>query len=454
MIKFRLVIVGVGFVGIYVVDILLKVECKFDVLIDFFEQLLVFYGFVCYGVVFDYLCIKGIIMVLCDVFDCGDICLFGNVCFGEDIIFDDFKKYYNVVIFVIGVICDILFDIFGIDVVVFYGVVDYVSWFDGYLDVLWEWLLDVVFVGVLGNGNVVFDVVCMFVKYVEDLFVIEVLVNVYEGLKVSVVIDVYIFGCCGFVQVKFILFELCEFGELCDVDMVVYDEDFDYDEVLKDVVVSNKQVMVIDWILQLWCKCDLVNNVGGMVFWCLYLYFWVKLVEVCKDEMGCVVVFVYECMKFDGQGGVVGMGELCEVLLQVLYCVIGYFGFLLFGVLFDKKYGVIFNCEGQVFVKDFNEQVFGIYVMGWIKCGLVGLIGYIKFDVMEIVWYIINDQGLWWYLEDFSEDVILVFFVECGVVWMDLDGWYCFDEYEIVFGVFEECVWIKVVLCDEMVCVF
>ena len=230
MTKLRLAIVGAGPAGIYAADILLKAERKFDVSIDLFEQLPAPYGLVRYGVAPDHPRIKGIITALRDVLDRGDIRLFGNVRFGEDITLDDLKKHYNAVIFATGAIRDTSLDIPGIDAVASYGAADYVSWFDGHPDVPREWPLDAASVGVLGNGNVALDVARMLAKHAEDLLVTEVPANVYEGLKVSAVTDVHIFGRRGPAQVKFTPLELRELGELRDVDMVVYDEEFDYEE--------------------------------------------------------------------------------------------------------------------------------------------------------------------------------------------------------------------------------
>ena len=75
--------------------------------------------------------------------------------------------------------------------------------------------------------------------------------------------DVHVFGRRGPAQVKFTPLELRELGELRDVDMVVYDEDFDYDEASKAAIASNKQVMVIDRVLQSWRKRPSANNAGG-----------------------------------------------------------------------------------------------------------------------------------------------------------------------------------------------
>ena len=67
--------------------------------------------------------------------------------------------------------------------------------------------------------------------------------------------DVHVFGRRGPAQVKFTPLELRELGELRDVDMIVHDEDFDYDEALASARSRrNKQVLVIDRVLQQWRK--------------------------------------------------------------------------------------------------------------------------------------------------------------------------------------------------------
>src|SRR4051794_4730620 len=142
MTKLRLAIVGAGPAGIYAADILLKAERKFDVSIDLFEQLPAPYGLVRYGVAPDHPRIKGIVTALREVLDRGDIRLFGNVRFGEDITLEDLKRHYNAVIFATGAIRDAGLDIPGIDAIGSYGAADFVSWFDGHPDVPREWPLD------------------------------------------------------------------------------------------------------------------------------------------------------------------------------------------------------------------------------------------------------------------------------------------------------------------------
>jgi ferredoxin--NADP+ reductase len=451
MSKLRLAIVGAGPAGIYAADLLLKAERAFDVSIDLFEQLPAPYGLVRYGVAPDHPRIKGIITALRDVLDRGDIRLFGNVRFGEDITLEDLKKHYNAVIFSTGAIRDAGLDIPGIDADSSYGAADFVSWFDGHPDVPREWPLDAQSVAVIGVGNVALDVSRMLVKHAEDLLPTEIPDNVHAGLAASQITDVHVFGRRGPAQVKFTPLELRELGELRDVDMVVYDEDFDYDEATKTAISSNKQIMVIDRVLQSWRTRPSVNNAGGEASRRLHLHFWAKPVEVKKDADGRVAALVYERTRPDGEGGVTGTGELREVPIQQLYRAVGYFGSPVPGVPFDERHGVIPNHEGQALHPDSNEIVPGVYATGWIKRGPVGLIGHTKSDAMETVRHVINDQGSWWQPQDPSEESIPALLAERGVRWTDIDGWHRLDEHEVALGAPHARARIKVVARDEMV---
>ncbi|GGH36415.1 FAD-dependent oxidoreductase [Microbacterium album] len=451
MTKLRLAIVGAGPAGIYAADILLKTERKFDVSIDLFEQLPAPYGLVRYGVAPDHPRIKGVIGALREVLDRGDIRIFGNVRFGQDITLDDLKRHYNAVIFATGAIRDADLDIPGIDAEGSFGAADFVSWFDGHPDVPRTWPLTASSVGVIGNGNVALDISRILAKHAIDLLPTEVPQNVYEILEASPVTDVHVFGRRGPAQVKFTPLELRELGELRDVDMVVYDEDFDYDEASKTAVATNKQVKVIDRILQSWRQRDSVNNAGGSASRRLHLHFWARPVEVRTDEAGRVAALVYERTRPDGHGGVEGTGELREVTMGQLYRAVGYFGSPLPGVPFDERHGVIPNHEGQVLAQDSNERVPGMYATGWIKRGPVGLIGHTKSDAMETIQHLVTDQGSWWQPEDPSEEAIPALLAERGIAWTDLEGWHRLDQHEIALGEPQGRARVKVVPRDEMV---
>jgi len=441
--KLRLAIVGAGPAGIYAADILLKAEKKFDVSIDLFEQLPAPYGLVRYGVAPDHPRIKGIITALRDVLDSGQIRLFGNVLFGRDVTLDDLKKHYNAVIFSTGSIRDADLSIPGIELDGSYGAADFVSWYDGHPDFPREWPLTASSVAVVGNGNVALDVARMLAKHADDLLPTEIPDNVYSVLKNSPVTDVHVFGRRGPAQVKFSPLELRELGELDDVDMIVYDEDFDYDEASKAAIATNKQIFVIDKVFTRWRE-----RTVGSASRRLHLHFYASPLEVTGD--GKVEGFRYERTKPDGAGGVVGTGEIRELPIGAIYRAVGYFGSPLDGIPFDDRRGVIPNREGQV-IDDAGHQVPGIYATGWIKRGPVGLIGHTKSDAKETIEHVLNDQANWWSPAEPDEASIVSLLEQRGVEYTNLDGWHNLDHHEVALGEPHGRARIKVVDRDEMV---
>ena len=452
MTKLRLAIVGAGPAGIYAADILLKHERAFDVSIDLFEQLPAPYGLVRYGVAPDHPRIKGIITALREVLDRGDIRIFGNVRYGVDITLDDLKKHYNAVIFATGAIKDADLDIPGIDLPGSYGAADFVSWYDGHPDVPREWPLDSASVAVIGNGNVALDAARMLAKHAEDLLPTEIPANVYDILKASPVTDVHVFGRRGPTQVKFSPLELRELGELRDVDMIVHDEDFEYDDAARAAIASNKQIFVIDKVFTKWRE----EGVAGASRR-LHLHFYAKPLEVVAGPDGRVASFRYERTEPDGAGGVRGTGEIRSVDVGQVYRAVGYFGSPLDGIPFDDRRGVIPNHEGQVLRSDptspgqDNEILPGVYATGWIKRGPVGLIGHTKSDAMETIQHLVNDQASWWSPAEPSEEAVVALLQERGIEYTDLDGWHKLDQHEMALGAPQGRARVKVVPRDEMV---
>jgi ferredoxin/flavodoxin---NADP+ reductase len=440
--KLRLAIVGAGPAGIYAADILLKHERPFDVSIDLFERLPAPYGLVRYGVAPDHPRIKGIIGALKDILDTGKIRLFGNVTFGQDITLDDLKRHYHAVIFSTGAIADADLDIPGIGLPGSYGAADFVSWYDGHPDVPRTWPLEAKNIAVVGNGNVALDVARMLVKHPEDLLPTEIPDNVYEGLQASPVTDVHVFGRRGPMQVKFTPLELRELGELRDVDMVLHDEDFDYDDAARDAISSNKQLVVIDRIFQSWRERE-----TGHASRRLHFHFYANPTEVVGSDH--VSSFRFERTTPDGAGGVVGTGQMRELPIEALYRAVGYFGSALPGVPFDERRGVIPNHEGQVLADD-NSIVPGVYATGWIKRGPVGLIGHTKSDAMETIQHVVNDQRSWWSPAEPDEDAVTALLSSRGVTYTDLSGWHKLDQAERQRGEERGRERLKIVPRDDM----
>lgn len=442
MTTLRLAIVGAGPAGIYAADIAKKAGRGFDVSIDLFERLPAPYGLVRYGVAPDHPRIKGIIGALREVLDGGAVRLFGNVEFGTDITLADLQEHYHAVIFATGAIRDAGLDIPGIDLPGSFGAADVVSWYDGHPDVPRDWPLDAREIAVIGNGNVALDVARMLVKHPDDLLPTEMPGNVEAGLRSSPVSDVHVFGRRGPANVKFTPLELRELGEVRDVDMIVHDEDFDYDDQARTAIAANKQVMVMDRILQGWRKRE-VGDASRR----LHFHWWARPVEILGD--GRVEAIRWERTEPDGRGGARGTGEFREQSVQAVYRAVGYFGSPVPGIPFDAVHGVIPNHEGQVLGDD-DALVPGVYATGWIKRGPVGLIGHTKSDAMETVEHVLTDQGMWWSPAHPDEQSVVELLRSRGIDYTTVEGWHLLDAHELALGQAAGRNRIKVVARDEM----
>lgn len=442
MTTLRLAIVGAGPAGIYAADIAKKTARELDVSIDLFERLPAPYGLVRYGVAPDHPRIKGIIGALREVLDGGAVRLFGNVEYGTDITLADLQRHYHAVIFATGAIRDATLDVPGIDLPGSFGAADVVSWYDGHPDVPREWPLEAREIAVIGNGNVALDVARVLVKHPDDLMPTEIPANVEAGLRASPVTDVHVFGRRGPANVKFTPLELRELGELRDVDMVVHDEDFEYDDQARTAIASNKQVMVVDRILQAWRQREV-----GTASRRLHLHWWAKPVEIVGD--GRVEAIRWERTEPDGIGGARGTGEFREQPVQAVYRAVGYFGSPLPEVPFDERRGVIPNHEGQVVGED-GALVPGVYATGWIKRGPVGLIGHTKSDAMETVEHVLTDQGMWWTPAEPEEQAIVDLLVSRGVRFTTIEGWHLLDAHELALGAPAGRTRVKVVPREQM----
>jgi ferredoxin--NADP+ reductase len=265
-------------------------------------------------------------------------------------------------------------------------------------------------------------------------------------LKVSPVTDVHVFGRRGPAQVKFTPLELRELGEIPDVDIVVYDEDFEQDPASEAMMATNKQVMVINKVMNQWR-----TRPPGSASRRLHLHFYAKPLEVLGTD-GAVSGIRYERTKPDGAGGVIGTGEIRELPIQAVYRAVGYFGSPLPGIPFDERHGVIPNHEGQV-LDDHNAIVPGIYATGWIKRGPVGLIGHTKSDAMETLSHLVKDQANWWTPASPNEESIVALLRERGIVYTTIEGWHNLDQHELALGASAGRTRVKVVPRDEMIAI-
>ncbi|MFJ4227527.1 FAD-dependent oxidoreductase [Paenarthrobacter nicotinovorans] len=434
----RVAIVGAGPAGVYAADILTKsnevTDGHVEVSIDLFEAYPAPYGLIRYGVAPDHPRIKGIVNALHKVLDRGDIRFLGNVTYGRDLTLHDFRAFYDAVIFSTGAIKDADLNIPGIGLEGSFGGADFVSWYDGHPDVPRDWPLDAKEIAVIGNGNVALDVARMLVKHPEELLVTEIPDNVYQGLKSSPVTDVHVFGRRGPAQVKFTPLELRELSHCKDVDIVLYPEDFEFDEASDEAIRTNNQIKTMvntmtNWLVEEHAEAEQPSSRR------LHLHFLHSPVEILDspETPGKVAAMKFERMELDGTGNVKGTGEFLEYPVQSVYRAIGYHGSPLEELPYDARRGVIPNDGGRVLGAD-GEPVPGIYATGWIKRGPVGLIGHTKGDALETIGCLLEDRLNLPPAENPDPQAIIDLLEERGIEYTTWEGWNRLDAHEAALG--------------------
>ena len=440
----RVAVVGAGPAGVYAADILAKSQKKSDIefSIDLFDRYPAPFGLIRYGVAPDHPRIKGIVKALHKVMDRGDIRLLGNVEVGDveagaDLGVEDLRRHYDAVIFATGAIRDAALEIPGIELEGSFGAADFVSWYDGHPDYPREWPLEAEQVAVIGNGNVALDVARVLSKHAEDLLETEIPETVYEGLNSSPVTDVHVFGRRGPAQVKFTPLELRELSHCRDVDIVLDEEDFEFDEASDEAVKSNNQVKTMVNTLTNWLvEQDERSEEASRK---LHLHFLHQPVEILEgtDEAGSgtgkVAGIRFERMELDGTGNVQGTGERIDYPVQAVYRAVGYFGSEVAGLPFDPARGIISNEAGRVLDGE-GEHVPGTYATGWIKRGPVGLIGHTKGDALETIGCLLEDLAHLPAASEPAEDSVVELLESRGVEYTTWEGWLKLDEHEVQLG--------------------
>lgn len=421
----RVAIIGAGPAGIYAGNILQHtvLEAGHSVTIDIFDSLPAPYGLIRYGVAPDHPRIKGIVNTLHEMLDAGSIRFLGNVTYGVDLALDDLRTHYHAIIFATGAIRDARLDIPGIDLPGSYGAADFVSWYDGHPDVPTTWPLDATDIAVIGNGNVALDVARMLAKHPHDLLATDIPANVHAVLEGSPVTDVHVFGRRGPAQVKFTPIELRELGDIPDVDIVVYPEDFETVEAeTAQVTAGSNQLRIMTRTLRGWLDREPTGASRR-----LHLHFRHAPIEVYGDGRVEGMRFARTVVEIDGS--LRETDELLDYPLQAVYCAVGYLGSALPELPFDDARGVIRNEEGRVLGSDSA----GLYATGWIKRGPVGLIGHTKSDATETIAHLVADAESLLERTVDDSDIIRLLDARC-IHFTTWDGWLILDAHERDLG--------------------
>lgn len=430
----RVAIVGAGPAGIYAADMLAKSETvssgALQLKIDLFDELPTPFGLIRYGVSPDHPRIKGIITALHKVLNNDWINFYGNVGLGRDVSLDELHERYDAVIIATGAQKDADLNIPGVNLDGSFGGADFVSWYDAHPDADRDWDLSAREVAVIGNGNVALDVARILSKHADQLIETEIPEHIYQLLNNSAVTDVHVFGRRGPAQVKFTPLELRELSHSKDVDIVLYEEDFDFDEASDQAIKTNNQTKTMVSTLTNWLIEQEEREEELSASRRLHLHFLQTPIAI-EGKDGKVSGLKMERNELDGTGNVRGTGEFVHYPVQAVYRAVGYFGSAVDGVEYDGAAGVLPNVAGRV-LNAAGETVNGLYATGWIKRGPVGLIGHTKGDALETINNLLADlESL---KQPASDQSIAELLSERGVDFADWEGWLELDTQEKTLG--------------------
>ena len=398
-------VIGAGPAGIYASDILSK--SGMEVCIDLFERLPAPYGLVRYGVAPDHPRIKQIIVALYKILQRGDIRLIGNVEVGRDISVAELQEHYDAIIFSTGA-----------------------------PDHPRTWDLSAKEVAVIGVGNVALDIARVLAKHADDLMTTEIPANVAATLQQSPVTDVHVFGRRGPAQVKFTPLELRELGKQADVDVLVDEEDFEYDEGSQAALASSNQQRQVVKALEGYAMQEPEDLTASHR---IHIHLFSAPHEVLTDDDGHVVGLRTERTRLTGDGNVTGTGEYRDWPVQAVYRAVGYASSAIEGLPFDAERHVVPNEGGRVLGED-GKPLTGLYATGWIRRGPVGLIGSTKSDAQETITNLVADANAGLLHAETSDeaqvghDAIIALLESRGIPFTNWEGWELLDAYERELG--------------------
>ncbi|WP_454301022.1 FAD-dependent oxidoreductase [Salana multivorans] len=437
-VTFRVAVVGAGPAGIYASDILSRALPGTS--IDLFDRLPAPYGLVRYGVAPDHPRIKAIVGALDKILARGDIRLLGNVEIGDaenGLSVEELGEYYDAVVVATGAIRDAELPVPGIDLPGSYGAADFVSWYDAHPDYPRTWPLEAKEIAVIGAGNVALDVARMLAKHPRDLATTEIPEQVMAGLEASPVTDVHVFARRGPAQAKFSPLELRELGHVPDVDVLVYAEDFQFDEGSEAAMASSNQTKQVVATLMDWALVDPSESTASRRIHLHFLHRPVEVLgEVGPDGVTRVSGLRTERTELVGDGTARGTGELVDTPVQAVYRAVGYFGSPVAGLPFDALRGVIPNDGGRV-LDDDGGHIPGVYATGWIKRGPVGLIGSTKSDAQETIRNLVEDLTAGRALPGVravADDDVVSALEDRGVPVIRWEGWELLQAHERALG--------------------
>lgn len=376
----RVAVVGAGPAGFFTAEALLRCESPlFDV--DVFERLPTPFGLVRAGVAPDHQKIKAVTKTFERTAKSQRFRFLGNVEVGRDVHASELAAHYDQVVYAFGSASDRRLGIPGEELGGCHSATAFVGWYNAHPDFRdFPFHLDTERAVVVGVGNVAMDISRLLLKSPEELARTDIAHHAVEALRASRIREVVLLARRSPAHAAFDPRELLDISALPGVsvqlDRAAVEADAKTPERWDARQKKNLEIM-----LEL-SRGE--RNAGDRL---LRLEFNASPVELVGDAGGRVqrVRVERNASLVDERGRAVarGTGLFFELETGLVFRSIGYVGLPMPGVPFDEKAGVIPNQEGRVGP--------GVYAVGWIRRGPLGVIGTNKADAQMVAEHMIAD---------------------------------------------------------------
>jgi NADPH-dependent glutamate synthase beta subunit-like oxidoreductase len=425
----RVAVVGAGPAGIYAAEALTRQDAV-PVTVDLIDRLPTPFGLVRHGIAPDHPKMRAIRDTLHRVLDHPLVRFVGNVDIGVDLPLEELRRHVDAVVYTYGASVDRHLGIEGEELPGSLAATDLVAWYTGHPDAdrarVEAALAGVRSVVVVGVGNVALDVGRVLARTAPELEPTDMPQHVLDVLAAMPVEEVTILGRRGPAQAAFTTQELRELGDLDGATVLVDAADLELDPGSEERAASDRNVSRNLAVLRGWV--DHAPTPGRTR---LHLRFFGRPVRMLGEDR--VTGVEVERTAVDGDGRVMGTGELSVVPADLVVRSVGYRGLPLPGLPVDERAGTVPNDAGRVLRNGRCSP--GEYVAGWIKRGPSGVVGTNKHDARETV------AGL---LADAADGVLRTHgpvgdlvdeLVARGLEPVLLDDWRAIDAAEIALGV-------------------
>jgi NADPH-dependent glutamate synthase beta subunit-like oxidoreductase len=424
----RVAVVGAGPAGIYAAEALTRQD-DVPVAVDLIDRLPTPFGLVRHGIAPDHPKMRAIRDTLHRTLEDPLVRFVGNVDVGVDISLEELRRHVDAVIYTYGASVDRHLGIEGEELPGSLAATDLVAWYTGHPDAdrarVEAALAGVRSVLVVGVGNVALDVGRVLARTAPELEPTDMPQHVLDALAAMPVEEVTILGRRGPAQAAFTTQELKELGELDGATVLVDAADLELDPGSEERAATDRNVSRNLAVLRGWV--DHAPTPGRTP---LHLRFFGRPVRLLGEDR--VTGVEVERTAVDGDGRVMGTGELSVVPADLVVRSVGYRGLPLPGLPVDERSGTVPNEEGRV-LRD-GRQSPGEYVAGWIKRGPSGVVGTNKHDARETVAGLLADVADGGLRTHGPVDDLVDELVARGVQPVLLDDWRAIDAAEIALG--------------------